>query len=151
MGNELADEEARLYSAEHQPLIALDPTTRRAPIRCVYASTFNTTPLQAASSTRILLQFEDVLLFKPQTTDLRRFRSGHYPTLRRWKNLINRSEETMCHLCDNEEESYDHLWLRCPAFDAGCQRLDLWASLGDIARLRVRSQALLRIIRRRLG
>ncbi len=67
------------------------------------------------------------------------------------ENLISRSEETMCRLCDNEEGSYDHLWLRCPAFDADRQRLDLGASLEELVRLPERAQALLRIILRCLG
>ncbi len=45
-----------------------------------------------------------MLLSKSKTTDIRRFRSSHNPTLRRWKN---RSEETRCRLSDNEEESID--------------------------------------------
>ncbi len=56
----------------------------------------------------------------------------------------------MCHLCDNEKESYNHLWLRCPTFDADRQRLDLKASLDVLVRLPVKEQALLRIILRRL-
>ncbi len=149
--NELADEEATSGSAEHQPLVALDPATRRALIRCTCTSTFNTTPLHAATYTRSPLQQEDALLSKSETTDRRRFRSGNHPALRRWKNRISRSEETMCRLCDNEKESYDHLWLRCPAFDADRQRLDLGASLDELVRLPERAQALLRIILRRLG
>ncbi len=107
--NELADEEAKSGSAEHQPLVALDPATRRALIKRTCTSTFNTTPLHAATYTRNPLQQEDTLLSKSETTDPRRFRSGHHPALRRWKNLISRSEETMCRLCDPEEEPYDHL------------------------------------------
>ena len=147
-GNELADGEAKLGSAEHQPLVALDPATRRALIRRACTSKLKTTPLHTATYTRIPLQQEDALLSKSQTTDLRRFRSGHHPALRRWKNLINRSEETRCRLCAEEEESYDHLWLRCPAFDADRQRLDLGASLDKLVRLPARAQALLRIILR---
>ncbi len=56
----------------------------------------------------------------------------------------------MYRLCDNKEESYDHLWLRCPAFDADRQRLDLGASLDELLHLPVRAQALLRIMPRRL-
>ncbi len=108
-------------------------------------------PLHAATYTRSPLQQEDTLLSKSETTDLRRFRSDHHPALRRWKNLISRSEETMCRRCDNEEESNDHLCLRCPAFDADRQRLDLGAPPDELARLSERAQALLRIILRRLG
>ncbi len=57
----------------------------------------------------------------------------------------------MCRLCDNEEESYDHLWLRCPVFDADRQKLDRGASPDELVRLLARAQALLRIILRRLG
>ncbi len=56
----------------------------------------------------------------------------------------------MYNLCKNEEESYDHLWLRCMAFDADRQRLDLGAFLDEFVRLPERAQALLRIILRRL-
>ncbi len=55
----------------------------------------------------------------------------------------------MCRLCDSEEESYDHLWPRCSAFDADRQRLDLGASLDEPTSLPAEAQALLRIILRR--
>ncbi len=57
----------------------------------------------------------------------------------------------MCRLCDNEKESYDHLWLRCPTFDPDRQRLDPGASLDELVCLPARAQALIRIILRRLG
>ncbi len=43
----------------------------------------------------------------------------------------------MYRLCDNEEESYDRLSLRCPVFDAYRQRLDLGASLDELTSLPV--------------
>ncbi len=52
----------------------------------------------------------------------------------------------MHRLCDNEEESYDHLWLRCPVFDADRQRLDLGASPDELVRLLAKTQTLLTII-----
>ncbi len=58
MGNELADEEAKSGSAEHQPLVALDPATHRALIRRTCASNLNTTPLHTATYTRRPLQQE---------------------------------------------------------------------------------------------
>ncbi len=57
----------------------------------------------------------------------------------------------MRRLCDNKEELYDHLWLRCPAFDTDRQRLDLGAFLDELVHLPERAQALLSIILRRLG
>ncbi len=38
------------------------------------------------------------------------------------------------------------MWLRCPAFDADRQRLDLGASRDELARLPAKAQVLLRII-----
>ncbi len=46
----------------------------------------------------------------------------------------------MCRLCDIEEELDDHLWLRCPAFGAHCQRLHLGASLDELVCLPARAQ-----------
>ncbi len=66
------------------------------------------------------------------------------------KNLINRSEETRCRLCANEEESCDYLWLHYLAFDADSQRLDLGASLDELIHLEAKANAFLRIIPRRL-
>ncbi len=55
------------------------------------------------------------------------------------------SEETTCRLYDNDEESFNHLWLCCPAFDADYQRLDLGASLDELICLSEEVQALLGI------
>ncbi len=87
---------------------------------------------------------------KPEMTHLRRFRSGHHPALRRWQYLLNRSEEATCRLCNDEDETYDHLWLRCPAFDADRKRLDLGESIDELTRFPTRAQTLLWIILRRL-
>ncbi len=148
MGNQLADEEAKSDLAEHQTSVAQDSATRRPLIRRACALTLKTTALHAATYPRSPLQQEDVLLSKCGTTELRRFRSGNHPAIRRWKSLINRSEETMCHVCDNVEESHDHLWLRCPAIDEDRQRLDLGVYLAELVRLQARAQVLLRIILR---
>ncbi len=34
-------------------------------------------------------------------TELRRFRCGHDTAIRRWRNLVKRSQNIMCHLCSN--------------------------------------------------
>ncbi len=46
--------------------------------------------------------------------------------------------------------TYDHLWLRCAAFDADRKRLDLGESIDELTRFPMRAQALLWIILRRL-
>ncbi len=79
-------------------------------------------------------------------TDVRRFCSGQHSALRRWKNLITRSEKSKCRLCSNEEKSYDHLWFRYPVFDVDRQRLDVRVSLDELIRLPTKTRALLRII-----
>ncbi len=48
IGNELADEEAELGSVERQPLVALDPASRRALIGLACTSNFGSTSPQAA-------------------------------------------------------------------------------------------------------
>ena len=53
-------------------------------------------------------------------------------------------------LCAEEEESSEHLWLRCPAFIAERQRLGLGRTFDELVRLPCASLALLRIIFRRL-
>ncbi len=60
----------------------------------------------------------------------------------------NQQQETRWRLFDNEEESHDHLWLRCSALDADRQRLNLGASLDELVCLPTIAQALLRIILR---
>ncbi len=87
---------------------------------------------------------------KPDMTHLRRFRIGHHPALRRLQYLINRSEEFTCRIYNDEDETYDHLWLRCPAFDVDRKRLDLGESIDIFTCFPLRAQALLWIILRRL-
>ena len=149
-GNELADEEAKLGSAEDQPPVQLDNATRRAIIRRACSSTFVSTPLHTATYPIVPAHREDTQLSKRDMTHLRRFRSGHHPALRRWQQLINRSEEATCRICNDEDETYDHLWLRCPAFDADRMRLNLGVSIDELTRFPLRAQALLWIILRRL-
>ncbi len=95
-------------------------------------SPFISAPLHTATYPTTLVLREDHKMSKPDMTPLRRFRSGHHPALRRWQHLINRSEEATCRICNDEDETYDHLWLRCPAFDAERLRLDLGESIENL-------------------
>ncbi len=63
--------------------------------------------------------------------------------------MINRSKEATCWICNDEDETYDHLWLRCPAFDADRRRLDLGVSIAELTRFLARAQALLGLLLRR--
>ena len=107
------------------------------------------TRLTALYTTR-LREEEEALLQKADRTDLIRFCCGHHPHLRRWQHMTGMSETDSCRLCAEEEESSEHLWLRCPAFIAERQRLGLGRTFDELVRLPCASLALLRIIFRRL-
>ena len=74
----------------------------------------------------------------------------HHPHLRRWQHMTGMSETDSCRLCAEEEESSEHLWLRCPSFIAERQRLGLSRTYDELVRLPCASLALLRVIFRRL-
>ncbi len=93
---------------------------------------------------------EDIQMSKPVTTHLRSFRRGYHPALRRWQHLINRSKEATCRIGNDEDETYSHLWFRCPAFDADRKRLDLGVPISELTRFPWRAQAILYSILKRL-
>ena len=142
-GNELADLEAKLGSEVAQPSVPLDSSTRAALIRREERqSSLTHSRLTALSTTRLREEAD--------RTDLIRFRCGHHPHLRRWQHMTRMSETDSCRLCAEEEESSEHLWLRCPAFIAERQRLGLGRTFDELMRFPCASLALLRIIFRRL-
>ena len=145
-GNELADLEAKLGSEVAQLSVPLDSSTRAALIRREERQSSLTHPRLTAICTSRPREEEEALLQKADRTDLIRFRCGHHPNLRRWQHMTGILETDSCRLCAKEEESSEHLWLRCPAFIAERQRLGLGGPLmSSCAKL-----ALLRIIFRRL-
>ena len=149
-GNELADLEAKLGSEVAQPRVPLDSSTRTALIRREERQSSLTHPRLTALYTTRPREEEEALLKKADRTDLIRFRCGHHPHLRRWQHMTGMSETDSCRLCAEEEESSEHLWLRCPAFIAERQRLGLGRTFDELVRLQCASLALLRIIFRRL-
>ena len=137
-GNKLADLEAKLGSEVAQPSVPLDSSTRAALIRREERHSSLTHPrLTALCTTR--LREEEALLKKADRTDLIRFRCGHHPHLRRWQHMTRMSETDSCRLCAEEEESSEHLWLRCPAFIAERQRLCLGRTFDELVRLTIHS------------
>ncbi len=82
-GNELADEEAKFGSAEHQLPVQIDCATHRAIIRRACSTPFISMPLHTATYPINLNHREDIQMSKPDMTHLRRFHSGHHPALRR--------------------------------------------------------------------
>ncbi len=83
-GNILADEEATFGLAEHQPPVQLNCANRRAIIGRACSTPFITTSLHTVTYLAIRNHRENILLFKPDMTHLRSFRSGYHPALRRW-------------------------------------------------------------------
>ena len=150
-GNELADLEAKLGSEVAQPSVPLDSSTRAALIRREERQSSLTHPrLTALYTTRLREEEEEALLQKADRTDLIRFRCGHHPNLLRFQHMTSMSETDSCRLCAEDEESSEHLWLRCPAFIAERQRLGLGRTFDELVRLPCASLALQRIIFRRL-
>ena len=149
-GNELTDLEAKLGSEVALPSVPLDSSTRAALIRRKERQSSLSHPRLTALYTIRPREEEEALLQKADRTDLIRFRCGHHPHLRRWQHMTGMSETDSCRLCAEEEESSEHLWLRCPAFIAERQRLDLGRTFDELVRLPCASLALLRIIFRRL-
>ena len=149
-GNELADLEVKLGSESAQPSVPLDSSTRAALIRREERQSPLTYPRLTALYTTRPREEEEALLQKADRTDLIRFRCGHHPHLRHWKHMTGMSDTDSCRLCAEEEESSEHLWLRCPAFIADRQRLGLGRTFHELVRLPCASLAPLRIIFRRL-
>ena len=145
-GNELADLEAKLGSEVAQPCVPLDSSTRASLMRREERQSSLTLPRLTALCTTRPREEEEVLLQKADRTDLIRFRCGHHPHLRRWQHMTGMSETGSCRLCAEEEESSEHLWLRCPAFIEERQRLGLGRTFDELVRLPCASLALQRII-----
>ena len=49
--------------------------------------------------------------------------------------MTGMSETDSCRLCEEEEESSEHLWLRCSAFIAERQRLGLGRTFDELVRI----------------
>lgn len=54
---------------------------------------------------------------KKDVISSRRFRMGHSMELMSYLHRINMSESATCRLCDEEDETTEHVTLRCPALD----------------------------------
>ena len=149
-GNDLADEQAKLGSALPQPTAPLDPQTRLAIIRRSCKPPPSIHPRLISLTSSRSNPEEESQLSKKDLVDLIRFRSGHHPSLRRWQHLTGKSEDDRCRLCGEDEESAEHLWLRCPALQSARYHRRLGFSFGELRSLPQASLALLRIILRRL-
>ena len=145
-GNELADLEAKLGSDVAQPCVPMYSSTRATLVRREERQSSLTYLRLTALYTTRPREEEEALLQKADRTEIIRFRCGHHPHLRRWQHMTGISETDSCRLCAEEEESSEHLWLRCPAFMAERERLGLGRTFDELVHLPCASLALLRII-----
>ncbi|CAI9735982.1 RNA-directed DNA polymerase from mobile element jockey-like [Octopus vulgaris] len=149
-GNELADMQAKRGSALPQPDAAIDTTIRQAVIR----RTFQPASIQHPPPKEVFTKKPDkkteAALLKADFKDMIRFRSGHHPALRQWQKMAGRSDTDQCRLCNEEVESAEHLWLRCPALMMERYIRQLGATMDEMIRLPSAALALLRVILRRL-
>ena len=98
------------------------------------------------------LTFREVdSLAREDGVDLRRFRSGHHPKLRRWQYLVGFCDTEVCRLCGGGCESAGHLWLDCPELCAEREMTGMGGTLSELTRTPTAAVALLRAILRRLG
>ena len=149
-GNQLADLEAKHGSEVAQPCVPLDSSTRATLIHREERQSSITYPRLTASYTTRPREEEEALLQNADRTEIIRFRCGHHSHLRRWQHMTGISETDSCRHCAEEEESSEHLWLRCPSFMAERERLGMGRTSDELVHLSCASQALLKIIFRRL-
>ena len=83
------------------------------------------------------------VLSREEQVNLSRFRSGHHTQLRRWLVMVKREEDDTCRLCGEEEESSEHLWIRCPALALVRFQHELGESMNELVESPVRAMALL--------
>ncbi len=76
-------------------------------------------------------------------TGHQQFRSGHHLPLWHFQNQIHRNEKIICLLCNNEDGSYDHVWLSFPDFDVDCTRPGLRKFINELTRFPTCIQGLL--------
>ena len=151
-GDEMAVEEAREGSNMDHGQVKLDENTRKAVIRrdlkerrggIQHAGTRKNYEVEVRES-------REEGLTKGERVHLARFRSGHNTTLRKWRKLVGLELPAECRLFAEEEESSDHLWLRCPALEEERRRDCFGGELGELFEDSVRSVATLRKILSRL-
>jgi ribonuclease HI len=152
-GNERADELARRGGEMEQSEIMLDRATREAYIKRKMKGekNYNHERVRATYVSTIKERDEERELSRSEQVDLSRFRAGHHTRTRRWRVMIGDGDDATCRVCGEEEESTEHLWLRCPAFERDRHHLQMGYNLSELVDKSISAMALLRIILRRLG
>lgn len=151
-GNEEADRMAEEGRGREQVGTTVDDSTREA---CIRRSLLGAPPLQHERVRTVygdggVREGREERLTRAERVDLSRFRSGHHPKLRRWQHMVGKSESDLCRLCGEEEESTEHLWMRCPALIMQRFSTGLGGGLAELTARPTEAYALIRIILRRL-
>ena len=152
VGNELADEEAKKGSDMNQKEAKIDKETRKCMIRRTITNTeiSHEYTRKAYGTTRNMM--EEDSMERTRMIQLRRFRSGHHPLLRKYQVMIGAETETKCRLCGEGEETTEHLWCECHKVQAiRISRGMMWkGTLEEMMREPATAEALLGEILRRL-
>ena len=150
-GNERADEMAKRGGEANQPEVPLDGSVRMAYIRRSLGGHGEVQHERTRETYRSgVKEDKEGVLSREERVNLSRFRSGHHTQLRRWLVMVKREEDDTCRLCGEEEESSEHLWIRCPALALVRFQHELGESMSELVESPVRAMALLRIILSRL-
>ena len=148
-GNEEADRLAGLGCNLEQGGVELDGATRRAKIRRgVGGPDIRHERLREVYTRE--LRVEEATMGREERTNLTRFRTGHYPKLRKWRVMVGREENPECRLCGYEEKSASHLWLECEVIGGLRRRHQLGRSLAELVERTLSAWAMLRVILSRL-
>ena len=143
-GNERADEMAKRGGEGNQPEVPLDGSVRMAYIRRNLGGHGEVQHERTRETYRSgVKEDKEGVLSREEQVNLSRFRSGHHTQLRRWLVMVKREEDDTCRLCGEEEESSEHLLIRCPALALVRFQHELGESMNELVESPVRAMALL--------
>ena len=150
-GNEEADRLAEEGGRMDQAAVPVEAAARMALIR----RGMRQEPLRHERLREVyggeLRESEEASLPRQDRVNLTRFRTGHHPSLGRWRAMVGRTEDPTCRLCQMGEESSEHLWMECGALEALRRRHQLGRSMTELVEHPLQAWAMLGEILSRLG
>ena len=149
-GNDEADRLAAEGSTHQQENIPVDGSTRRALIRRELQESPVRHEILREVYTGELREAEEAQLPRADRVNLTRFRTGHYPSLGRWRTMVGRTEEHTFRLCQLGEEGAEHLWMEYAALEGLRRQHQLFRSMDELVEHTLQAWAMLRIILSRL-
>ena len=109
-GNKKADRCAATGCSLEQKPIPLNFDTAKAQIRKTYKDDIKHELCKNVYTRRT----DDKHLSRKEQVNLSRLRSGHHPKLRHWRKKINEIEDGTCRLCGTDNETAEHVLVKCP-------------------------------------